>query len=102
MGTQTRLCSVEAPLVDVFFGGRGSAMLTWLSLKPAQIAETLGNAFRLGLRRVADDGVAGTFPAYSEASLVVNFNGQSVFADSELPRLKTEVARGLLVKSEMK
>jgi hypothetical protein len=99
MGTQTRLRSVGYRDVDVYFGGRGSAMLTWLSIEQSKLTESLGNAFLLGLLRVADDGVVNSFPA---GNPTVNFHGQAVSANSDLPRLKTEVARGLLVKSEMK
>lgn len=74
-------------------------MLTWLSLLPKELESTLANAFLVGLTRDADDGVPNTFPGGERK---VNVYGQPVSGDPNLPRLKTEVARGLLVNSGMK
>lgn len=99
MGVQARSFGNVEPQIDVFFGGRGSAMLTWLTSRKDEVSDALEKALLLGLSRPSDDGVANVFP---QGTRTVQFFGQAISHDVKLPRLKTEVAKGLLVMDHLK
>jgi hypothetical protein len=94
MGVKSRSFAITVPQVDVFFGGRGSSMLTWLTNDPASLESALVHAFTVGLNRSADDGVPMQFE--NIAGVQVHFYGQALKFNKDLPLLKTEVAEGLL------
>jgi hypothetical protein len=94
MGVKARSCAgVTIPAVDVYFGGRGSSMLTWLSNDYHSLHAAFRDAFLTGLKRPADEGVQILFPALDP---VLSFNGQALKFDERFPLLKTEVSTGLL------
>ena len=83
MGVKARSCDgVTIPAVDIFFGGRGSSMLTWLSNGPGPLNAAFTQAFLKGLKRPADDGVAMLFPESN--NVVVRFRGQALKFDCKL------------------
>lgn len=95
MGVKARACKgITTPAVDVFFGGRGSSMLTWLSSAHPKLQVAFTQAFLKGLKRPADEGVEMLFPESKDVT--VNFRGQALKFDDNYPRLKAEVSTGLL------
>lgn len=95
LGSQARVYEVPASDVAIYFGGRGSMFLKWLTIDTGQLKGLMRHAFETGLSRVVpDDGIQNLFR--SSSALDLRFAGQALEANPRLPALKTEVAAGLL------
>jgi hypothetical protein len=92
LGSHSRMIDVETPTAEILFGGRASALLTWLT--PRDFLPVMEVAFKNGM---ALPGV----PKNIGRSLPVRFSGLALDYDPQFPHLKAEVAEGLLVKSPM-
>ncbi len=83
---------VEQSQIQIYFGGRGSAFLTWLTRSGQRTSGVLECAFRTGLD--------STFVPYANERLSgkrdVKFLGLPFADDERYPQLKSEVATGLL------
>jgi len=98
LGVHSRGVRVESGRVDIYFGGRASALLTWMAYRGSDFIPAMEHAFREGLSRHADENTEVAFPAQSA---VPQFHGLSLDFHPGFPALKSEVAKGLLVKSKV-
>ena len=93
LGVHSRSIGVKQPRIDIYFGGRGSSLLTWLSANPYDTLPALKHSFLLGLGRQADESLVVAFP---RQNVEPEFKGLAITDDVNYPALKTEVAKGLL------
>jgi hypothetical protein len=93
LGVHARTLKVKEEKVDIYFGGRGSAFLTWLHGHGEEVAKLLEYAFQCGLDSAHDDN---TQLYFRDKKRRIEFLGLPFADNDHFPPLKTEVVRGLL------
>ncbi|MBT9333145.1 hypothetical protein [Paracidobacterium acidisoli] len=96
LGVHARSLKVADADIKVYFGGRASALLTWMSSRARAFLPAMRRSLQIGLTRTADANTQILFPGLG---VDPDFLGLAVDYHPEFPQLKTEVAKGLLVKS---
>ena len=89
VGVHARKFPPPVKEMKVYFGGRGSAFLSWLSADEKKIVQVLREAIQLGLGQPLEDHEA-KFPA-----VTVELLGPPLRFDRNLPPMKHEVALGM-------
>lgn len=93
LAVHARSLDVRENRVEIYFGGRGSAFLTWLHGSGAEVAALLEHAFQCGLDSASDDNTPVYFRNQKRR---IEFLGLPFQYSDQYPALKTEVVRGLL------
>ena len=94
VGTRARTFDVSNPEITIYFGGRGSAFLTWLDNQGKELQKVLNAAFQAGIAAAPIDEQTPRFRLNDKRP--VTFAGLPFSNDDNYPAMKTEVARGLL------